>query len=75
VETRQAHDAAMWGPCRDTALQREVDERAAGYDAGTQQAALTWTYKDCVAADRRMNVHSVYDASVPASRAGSAAGY
>ena len=47
------------------ALQREADERAAGYDAGTQQAALTWTYKDCVAADRRMSVRSVYDAPAP----------
>ena len=57
----------MWGPCREVALQRQSDERLAGYDPQTVEVALSRTYSDCVSGDRRVRVHSIYDNPAPAA--------
>lgn len=60
----------LWGPCRQVALDRAADVRAAGYDAEQQRTTLRWTYDDCVASDRRTRLRSAYDGpaqSVPPS--------
>jgi hypothetical protein len=56
----------MWGACREVALQRQSDERFAGYDPETLKAALSWTYKDCVSGDRRYYAQSSYGKPPPA---------
>ena len=58
----------MWGPCRDVALERQAEERWAGYDAQTLKVALSWTYNECIQGDRRMHVHSAYDGAALAVR-------
>lgn len=55
----------MWGPCRALALQRQSDERLAGYDEDTLGAALAKTYDDCVAAETRGRAMSVYGEQRP----------
>ena len=61
-------ERAMWGPCRGVALQRQEDERIAGYDAETLKRAMALTYDDCVWSERRLRVQSIYDDPAPMPR-------